>query len=106
MDNEVDDTMTGMLAEYDEMMACRDHVAAALGAAIDAPKGGDHDGWVAAIVFAVTIAANEWAIGHGHPTVTVDEVALMDEMAMGHVDYHAKFSLRVAQRVVYGEGVR
>ena len=90
---------------HDQMLACRDFVGAALDTALDLPRvhGADYDEWVAGIVDAVALAANTWAVLHDCDQVAVEDVARIDRSAMGHVDYHAKFALRVASLVVYGE---
>lgn len=91
---------------HDQMLACQGHVGMVLGGALRARRDPEqeYDEWVAGIVDAVALGANEWAVLHGYEQVTVEEVARIDRTSAGHSDYHAKMSLRVADLIVYGRG--
>ena len=57
--------------------------------------------WVEDERLAVAEAANAWALAHpGSHTVSVDDVELIEHLAMGHVDYASKLALYVAEMVV------
>lgn len=85
------------------MIQCRDHVLKALGKEqLKRHSTQDPDVWILNERMAVTKAANEWAIAHKLPTITVDDVEIAERPAVGHVDYSSKFALYVAEKVCYG----
>lgn len=89
---------------HDAMQACRAAVHEALGEALRAPRGdASYDEWVDRLVAAAALAANTWAVSNDYPQIAVEDVARIDRLAMGHVDYHAKVAIRVAHLVVYGK---
>lgn len=96
--------MTRTVQTHEALLACQAHVAAVLGGALRAWRDPEqsYDEWVAGIVDAVALGANEWAVLHDYGQVTVEDVARCDRSAAGHADYHHKFSLRVADLIVYG----
>ncbi len=80
-----------------QLMACRDHVYAALIAA--ARYRHEFSDWEGRERLAVTLAANEWAIAHGMAPITVTDVLDVEQRAVGHSDYAPKLALYVAERV-------
>lgn len=77
---------------------CRDYVRAALRAEQLNRSLANLD-WIDAERLAVTMAANEWAQAHGRPTITVDDVKRLEQLAVGHSDYTLKLSLYVSELV-------
>ena len=62
------------------------------------------DEWVNNERQALVDAANDWAKLHDiERRITVDDVAVVEQRAIGHVDYHSKMALYVAELV---EGTR
>lgn len=82
-----------------QLLACRDHVSAALGAEM-AKRRAAGDAWIDNERRAVVDAANAWVASHGVGcAVTVADVAAVEGRAVGHIDYQSKLCLYVAEIV-------
>ena len=81
----------------DEMLACAMHVTAAFRlAARDRHRRND---WVNNERNAIVDAANQWALRHGRPTITIADLLAVEPRAVGHVAYAEKIGLYAAELV-------
>lgn len=86
-------------ADQNRLMRCREHILQALKDAM--AERHKHLHWVEFERQAVAMAANEWAKAQGiDRTVTVADVEVIEQKAVGHVDYASKLALYVAEFVV------
>lgn len=59
--------------------------------------------WIDAERLAVVRAANDYALAHGLPTVSLADVEGVEQRAIGHIDYASKLALYVGEMVVLGQ---
>lgn len=83
-----------------ELNSACTHLLAALRAEMDLRPGRFGLSWIESERFAITASANEWALAHGRPPITMSEVEEVEQLAVGHVDYASKLALYVAELVV------
>ena len=94
--------MTETTFEHRDRMALRDQLVDVLAAAashrheretvVDTPYGPEA-GWVAYEREQMLAAVNRERATHRRPDVTVEDVARVERMAAGHVDYAMKYAL-------------
>lgn len=83
----------------DQGARCRAYLLAALKEQM--ANRAEFTDWIERERFAIALAANEWAAGHGlAKRVTVADVERIEVMAVGHVDYASKLALYVAEFVL------
>lgn len=95
--------MTVSVDAHKLMIRCRDHLLAALIAEADKRGQAVDMEWVENEQRAVTDAANAFAVQNGiFRRVTLEEVQRVERCAVGHSDYGTKFTLYVAELIVFG----
>lgn len=85
--------------EHFAMLKARDHILRALSNEMTHRETNPH--WVDDERMSVVLAANEWAISRGLPTLTFADVERIETSAVGHIDYASKLALYVAE-ALYG----
>ena len=88
-------------SQYDAMLACREHLLAALRTETDQRPQRDCPECFNLELAGVLTAANRWADRHGYQPVTAADVTAADQRAVGYVDWASKLCLYVAEHIVY-----